>query len=62
VVVDAVISRTGTIESARVLSGPPILQQPALEAVRQARYRPFLLNGQPTDVQTTITIVFRMGG
>jgi protein TonB len=62
VVVDAVISRIGTIESARVLSGPPILQQAALEAVRQARYRPFLLNGQPTDVQTTITIVFRMGG
>jgi protein TonB len=62
VVVDAIISRTGSIESAHVLSGPPMLQQTALEAVRQARYRPFLLNGQPTEVQTTITINFRMGG
>lgn len=62
VVINAIISRTGAIESAHVLSGPPVLQPAALDAVRQARYRPFLLNGQPTDVQTTITIVFRMGG
>jgi protein TonB len=62
VVIDAIISRTGSIESERVLSGPAVLQQAALEAVRQARYHPFLLNGQPTEVQTTITIVFRMGG
>jgi protein TonB len=62
VVIDAIISRTGSIESAHVLTGPPMLQQAALEAVRQARYRPFRLNGQPTEVQTTITINFRMGG
>ena len=62
VVIDAIISRTGTLESARVLSGPPMLQRAALDAVQQARYRPFLLNGQPTEVQTTITINFRMGG
>ena len=62
VVIDAIISRTGGIESAHVLSGPPMLQRAALDAVRQARYRPFLLNGQPTEVQTTITINFRMGG
>lgn len=61
VIVEAVISRTGTIESAHVLSGPPMLQRAALDAVQQARYRPFLLNGQPTDVQTTVTVVFRMG-
>lgn len=60
VVVDAVISRTGSIESAHVLSGPPMLQPAALDAVRRARYRPFLLNGQPTEVQTTITIRFQM--
>lgn len=60
VVVDAVISRTGAIEAAQVVSGPAMLCQAALEAVRQARYRPFLLNGQPTEVQTTITITFRM--
>jgi protein TonB len=61
VVIDAIISRSGSIESTRVLSGPPMLQAAALAAVRQARYRPFLLNGQPTEVQTTITINFRMG-
>ncbi len=62
VVIDAIISRAGSIESAHVLSGPPMLQTAALAAIRQARYRPFLLNGQPTEVQTTITINFRMGG
>jgi protein TonB len=60
VVVDAVISRTGTIESAHVLSGPPMLRAAALAAVQQARYRPFMLNGLPTEVRTTVTIVFRM--
>ncbi|HEV2577297.1 MAG TPA: energy transducer TonB [Acidobacteriaceae bacterium] len=60
VVVQAIISRTGVIESAHVVSGPIMLQPAALDAVRQARYHPFLLNGQPTDVQTTITITFRM--
>jgi protein TonB len=39
-----------------------MLQRAALDAVQQARYRPFLLNGQPTEVRTTITIHFRMGG
>jgi len=62
VVIEAIISQTGTIESTRVVSGPPMFQRAALDAVRQARYRPFLLNGQPTQVQTTITINFRMGG
>ena len=62
VVIEAIISQTGTIEGTRVVSGPSMLQRAALEAVRQARYRPFLLNGQPTEVQTTITINFRMGG
>lgn len=61
VIIDAIISRTGSIESAHVLSGPPMLQPAALNAVEQARYRPFLLNGQPTEVQTTITIHFRLG-
>ena len=62
VVVEAIISRSGGIESVHVISGPPMLQEAAVAAVRQARYRPFLLNGQPTEVQTTITINFRMGG
>jgi protein TonB len=62
VVVEAVISRKGTIESLRVMSGPAMLQQAAMEAIREARYQPFRLNGEPTEVQTTITVNFRMGG
>jgi protein TonB len=62
VVVEAVISRTGTIESLHVVSGPAMLQQSAMEAIREARYQPFRLNGEPTEVQTTITVNFRLGG
>jgi len=62
VVVEAVISRTGTIESLHVMSGPQMLQNAALDAIREARYRPYRLNGEPTEVQTKITVNFRMGG
>jgi len=62
VVVEAIISRTGTIERLRVVSGPQMLQSAAIDAIREARYRPFQLNGKPTEVQTTITVNFRMGG
>lgn len=62
VVVEAVISRAGTIESLRVLSGPPMLQQAAKDAIRAARYQPYRLNGEAIAVQTTITVNFRMGG
>jgi periplasmic protein TonB len=61
VVVSAVISRTGAIESLHILSGPPMLQSAALEAIRAARYQPYRLNGEPTEVETTITVNFRMG-
>ena len=62
VVVEAIISRTGTIESLRAVSGPPMLQNAALDAIRAARYQPYRLNGEPTEVQTTITVNFRLGG
>jgi protein TonB len=61
VVVSAVISRTGTIESLRVVSGPAMLQTAAVEAIRAARYQPYRLNGMPTEVETTITVNFRLG-
>ena len=61
VVVQAIIAKSGKIESARVVSGPAALQAAALQAVREARYRPFLLNGLPTEVETTVSIVFRLG-
>jgi protein TonB len=60
VVVEAVISRRGTIESLHVVSGPAMLQNAALDAIREARYQAYRLNGEPTEVQTTITVNFRM--
>lgn len=60
VVVHAIISKAGNIESANVVSGPVMLQSAALDAVRLARYRPYLLNGEPTEVETTFNINFRL--
>jgi periplasmic protein TonB len=61
VVVEAIIARTGTIESLHVVSGPEMLRQASLDAIHTARYEPYLLNGEPTEVQTTITVNFRLG-
>jgi protein TonB len=61
VVLAAVISKGGAIEDLRVVSGNPMLQQAALHAVREWRYRPYLLNGQPVEVETTVNVVFSMG-
>jgi periplasmic protein TonB len=61
VVVEAVISKAGRIESARAVSGPAMLRQAALDAVGAARYSRFQLNGESTEVETTITITFRLG-
>jgi protein TonB len=62
VVVEAIISRAGTIESLHVVSGPEMLQRAALDAIREARYQPYRLNGVPTEVETRITVNFRIGG
>ena len=61
VVLAATISKAGTIENLRVLSGHPMLTRAAIEAVQTWRYRPYLLNGQPVEVETTINVVFSMG-
>jgi protein TonB len=61
VVMEAVISKTGRIESLHAVSGPPMLRRAALDAVQAARYKPYRLNGEATEVQTTITVVFRLG-
>lgn len=60
VILQAVISKVGSIENLRVISGSPMLQQSALDAVRQWRYRPYLLNGEPVEVETTINVVFTL--
>jgi protein TonB len=59
VILEAVISRAGTIESLRVVSGPEMLRSAALDAIRAARYQPYRLSGEPIEVQTTITVNFR---
>lgn len=61
VVVAATISTTGRIENLRVVSGPPMLASAAVEAIRTARYRPYELNGEPVEVETTINVVFSLG-
>jgi protein TonB len=62
VVLQATISKTGTIQNLKVVSGPAMLQQAALDAVRQWRYRPYLLNNEPVEVDTTVNVVFTLGG
>jgi len=60
VVLQATISRQGTIENLRVTSGPLMLQQAAVDAVRTWRYRPYLLNGDPVEVETTVNVIFTL--
>ena len=62
VVLQAIIARDGTIQQLRVASGHPILTQAAVEAVQQWRYRPYLLNGEPVEVETQITVNFTLNG
>ena len=56
------ISSSGIIENLHVVSGPAMLQQAALDAVKTWRYRPYLLNGQPVEVETTVNVIFALGG
>ena len=62
VVMHAIISKTGTIQSLTVISGPEMLRANAVSAVQQWRYKPYLLNGDPTEVDTQITVNFSFGG
>ncbi|MDD5542744.1 MAG: energy transducer TonB [Acidobacteriia bacterium] len=62
VVLAAIISKQGTVENLTVVSGHPLLIQAALDAVRQWRYRPTVLNGEPVEVDTTITVNFSLTG
>ena len=63
VVLAAVIGKDGTIQGLRVVSSAsPLLNQAAVEAVKQWRYRPYILNGEPVEVDTTITVNFTLSG
>jgi periplasmic protein TonB len=56
----AIIGKDGTVQQLEVMNGHPLLQQAALDAVRQWRYQPTLLNGEPVDVDTTIDVIFSL--
>jgi protein TonB len=60
VVLAATISKAGNIENLRVVSGPPMLQQSSLDAVSTWRYKPYLLDGQPVEVETTVNVIFTL--
>jgi len=62
VVLTAIISKTGEIQNLTLSSGHPMLVPAAIQAVKQWRYRPFLLNGEPVEVETTITVIFELSG
>ena len=55
----AIISRDGSVQSLSLISGHPLLAQAAIAAVKQWRYRPYILNGEPVEVETWITISFK---
>src|SRR5271157_3145151 len=62
VVLQALIGKDGTIQNLHVVSGHPMLTSSALEAVKQWRYKPYYLNNEPVEVETTINVVFTLSG
>jgi protein TonB len=60
VVLKAIINRNGDIQDLQLVSGHPMLVPAAIAAVRQWRYKPYLLNGQPVEVETTVTVIFSL--
>jgi protein TonB len=62
VVLAAVIDKGGNVQSLQVVSGPPLLVRAAIDAVKQWRYQPLLVNGQPIEVETIVTVNFHIRG
>ncbi len=62
VVLQASIGKDGTVQNLRAISGHPMLTPSAIEAVRQWKYRPYFLNGEAVEVDTTITVNFTLAG
>jgi protein TonB len=58
----AVIGKDGSVKDVRVESGLPILAQAAIDAVRQWRYKPYLIDGEPVEIDSRITINFTLSG
>lgn len=62
VVLHAIIGKDGAVKEVEFVSGPPLLMRAAMDAVRQWSYKPTLLNGAPVEVDTTVTVIFALGG
>ena len=60
VVMKAEISESGDVQNISLISGDPLLAPAAMEAVKQWKYKPYLLNGQPVNVETQVTVVFQL--
>jgi TonB family protein len=60
VILRTTIDREGNVADLKVVSGEPILADAAVEAVKQWKYRPYLLNGEPVEVETQVLIKFHM--
>lgn len=60
VVLRATITPEGEVGRLQVVSGHPLLAQSAVDAVKQWKYQPFLLNGEPVAIETMITVIFRL--
>jgi TonB family protein len=61
VVMHAIIGKNGLVESLDIVSGPELLRRPALDAVQQWTYKPYLLNGNPVAVETSIAVSYSSG-
>jgi len=62
VVLHALIGKDGAVKNLQVVSGHPMLSGAAISAVKQWRYKPYMLNGQPVEIDTTITVNFTLAG
>lgn len=61
VIIDATIGKDGRMENVEAVSGPVMLRQSAMDAVKQWTYKPYLLNGSPVEVTTKINVIFTLG-
>ncbi|HEU5413229.1 MAG TPA: energy transducer TonB [Candidatus Angelobacter sp.] len=60
VILGVTIDHSGNVSELKAISGDPLLARAAAEAVKQWKYKPYLLNGEPVEIETTVRISFRM--
>jgi protein TonB len=60
VIIDAILDEQGNVVEAKIVSGPPLLIQSAMDAVKKWKYEPTYLNDQPVPVQLNVTVTFRL--